>query len=132
MTAEETIVNMLGKPYVATGDDHKHICWSFCREIYSLLGIRMLPLDQMLDQIFPRRDLCRVEEPKITCVVLFHVVVDWHAGIVWPDGLHFIHASPKNILNPKPTEYVVCKDSLTAWPYRQLVEGYYWPGIPRP
>ncbi|MBA7608070.1 hypothetical protein ES703_15245 [subsurface metagenome] len=121
MTTEETITDMLGKPYVVEGTDqsHKHICWSFCREICALFE---LPLQHY--QHYDKQ-LCRITEPVVPCIVLFHVVIDWHAGVVWPDGLHFVHASPKNILDPNPTEYVVRKDSLTAWPYKLLIEGYY-------
>lgn len=121
MTAEDKIQNLLNKPYkrLLLGDQgRKHVCWSFCREIYAILGMR-------LPHSHSQRNLFRITEPIVPCIVLFHAVVNWHSGVVWPDGLHFIHASTRNIFDPNQTEFIARKDRLTAWPYNMIIEGYY-------
>lgn len=114
-----SIEQMLGKPYGMDlqGQSRRYVCWNFCRDIYSLFGLRL--------QLQHRRGLTRITDPVVPCIVLFRAAADWHSGVVWPDGLHFIHASPRDIFDPKPTEYVVLKDRLTAWPYNLLIEGFY-------
>ena len=114
---------MLNKPYALPVEDqnHEYICWNFCREIYSILGLQLQPA-------YRQRNLGRMTEPQVPCIVLFQAARNWHVGVVWPDGLHFIHASPKNIFDPSPyQEYIVQKDRLTAWPYNLIIEGYYNP-----
>lgn len=119
---DDKIRAMLNKSYAkAQGDQGgKYICWKFCQEIYGLFGLQ-------LQHFFHQRELTKVAEPAVPCIVLFRAVMDWHSGVVWPDGLHFIHACSPDIFDPNPNEYIVCKDRLTAWPYKQLIEGYYAP-----
>ena len=114
------IEDMLNKPYGANlqGQSKRYICWHFCRKIYELLGLRLKGFNN-------QRELTRVVTPKVPNIVLFHAVVYWHSGIVWPDGLHFIHACPQNIFDPNPTDFIVRKDRLTIWPYNKIIEGYY-------
>lgn len=118
--ANETIRTMLNKPYTGRGGDQnrRYICWNFCREIYDLFGLQ-------LKHFFHERELTRIATPAVPCIVLFRVAADWHSGVVWPDGLHFIHACSGNIFDPNPTEFIVCKDRLTGWPYKLIIEGYY-------
>lgn len=120
MNVTDTIKSMLNEPWgqELQGQSRRHICWKFCHEIYCILGID-LPHQHHLHR--------RLDVPKSPCVVLFHAVADWHFGVVWPDGLHFIHAISRDIFDPNPTEYVVRMDRLTAWPYNLLIEGYYGP-----
>ncbi len=115
-----TINDMLNMPYGADlqGQGRRFICWKFCRDVYTLLGLPALHLQH-------QRGLTRIEEPVVPCVVLFRAAMDWHSGVVWPDGLHFVHAGPQNIFDPDPKEFIVHKDRLTAWPWKQLIEGYY-------
>lgn len=116
----ETIQALINKPYGANlrGQSKRYICWHFCREVYTLLGLQ-------LKHFHLTQGLIRTDEPAAACIVLFHAVVNWHSGVVWPDGLHFIHACPQNIFDPNPVEYVVRKDRLTLWPYNRIIEGYY-------
>ena len=118
----KAIITMLNRPYGTDlkGQGRKFICWHFCKEVYKILG---LELQHLNDQ----RELNRIAQPVVPCIVLFRAVVDWHSGVVWPDGLHFIHACPKDIVAVHPGEYVVHKDRLTIWPYNLLIEGYYVP-----
>ena len=116
----KNIENMINKPYGANlqGQSRRYICWHFCREVYNILGLPLknFHLTQQLD---------RIEGPAVPCIVLFHAVVNWHSGVVWPDGLHFIHACPTNIFDLNPKEYFIRKDRLTIWPFKQFIEGYY-------
>jgi len=123
MSIEDTIEDMLNKPYVVEGPDqsHRHVCWSFCCEIYNLFDMQLQPLLYYTD----KQALYRVAEPQLNCIVLFHMVLDWHAGVVWPDILHFIHAAPVDIHDRENTAYIACKERLTVWPHNLLIEGYY-------
>ena len=113
------IENMLGKPYGADlkGQSRKFVCWKFCRDIYKLLGLHL--------SLQHQTGLTRIENPEISCIVLFCVAGLWHAGVVWPDTLHFIHAAAADMSELYPTEYIVCKERLTSWPYKMLIEGFY-------
>lgn len=112
-----SIENLLNKPYTVQGDQtKKYVCWSLCKKVYGLLGLN-LDTQQELRQ--------RIDIPIVPCIVMFRAVMSWHSGVVWPDGLHFIHACPVDIMLKDPTEYIVKKDKLTAWPYVYIIEGYY-------
>ena len=120
MTKQETIQAMINRPYGADlrGQSSRFVCWKFCRDIYALLGLPPLKLQH-------QSGLTRIQTPVVPCIVLFRAVMSWHSGVVWPDGLHFIHASTRNIFDPTLREYIVRKDRLTAWPYKMVIEGYY-------
>lgn len=120
MTAQEKILAMLNKPYGADlqGQGRRYVCWKFCRDIYQLLGLPPLKLQY-------QRGLTRIDIPVVPCIVLFHAAMSWHSGVVWPDGLHFIHASTENIFDPALDEYVIRCERLTIWPYKMIIEGYY-------
>lgn len=115
----QQILALINKSYGKDlqGQSKKFICWKFCREIYSLFGIKLKLQYQM--------GLTRIIEPTVPCIVMFRVAANWHSGVVWPDGLHFIHACSQNIFDPNPTEYIVRKDRLTIWPYNLAIEGFY-------
>lgn len=114
------IEDMLNKPFGADlqGQSRKFICWKFCRDAYELLGLQL-----------PRQHkLTRIQgDPTVPCIVLFRAVMSWHSGVVWPDGLHFVHVCSPNMLDPNPTEFMIQKDRLTAWPWKLLIEGFYAP-----
>lgn len=117
------IQNLLNKPYGEDlrGQSRKYVCWKFCRDIYHLLSLP--PLKKIQHQ----SGLTRIAEPKLHCIVLFNLAGDWHAGVVYPDILHFIHASPLAIRNRETTEYIAARERLTCWPYKLMIEGYYAP-----
>lgn len=69
---------------------------------------------------FEPTDLVRTEESTIGSVVLMKVGEEWHTGVVWPDGLHFIHACPDD-----NDVYTVRTGRLTQWPWVRVIEGYY-------
>jgi len=119
----KAVQNVLNKPYGehTHGQSRRYICWHFCRDIYKLLGLP--PLKKIQHQ----SGLTRIDAPKLHCIVLFNLAGDWHAGVVYPDILHFIHASPLDIQDRETTEYVACKGRLTVWPYKLMIEGYYAP-----
>lgn len=119
----EAVQNILNKPYGehTHGQSRRYVCWHFCCSIYKLLNLP--PLRGVLHQ----RDLTRIATPTLHCIVLFSAAGDWHAGVVYPDTLHFIHASPLDIQDRETTEYVACKERLTVWPYNLMIEGYYAP-----
>ena len=84
------------------------LCWLFCMEIVKELNghLRNSP-----------KGLSQIPKAKKWSVVLFNFKYDWHAGIVWPDGLHFIHYDEdKN---------KICCDRLSGFPWRFYIEGYY-------
>jgi hypothetical protein len=110
MTPSEEIIAMIGKPY----DEHQGACWDFCRKVSLILG------KEIPNKIYS--GFVRVDEPKQGTIVLFQLGKNWHSGIIWPDGLHFLHASPKH---KSGGEYVVRKERLTLWPWDKLVEGFY-------
>ena len=114
------IEDMINRPYGANlqGQSRRYVCWHFCREVYSLLGMELKCFNL-------QKELTRTAEPVVPCIVLFHAVTNWHSGVVWPDGLHFIHACPLNIFEPDPKEYLIRMDRLTIWPFEPLIEGYY-------
>ena len=116
----QQILSMLNKPYGEDlqGQSRRFICWHFCREVYTLLGLN-------LPHGHSQNELVRISKPIVPCIVLFHAVISWHSGVVWPDGLHFIHTRPKNIFDLNPTEYITQKARLTVWPYKIAIEGYY-------
>lgn len=121
MTIEQTIQNMLNKPYAVKGDQNrKFVCWSFCKDAYDLFG---LPLKAVNLQ----SEFKRITVPTLRCIVMFQTNMVWHAGVVWPDGLHFIHACPRDIFDSNPQEYFIRQDRLTGWPYKLFIEGYYVP-----
>ena len=115
----EEIKAMLNKPYGAglQGQNGRYVCWHFCKEVFALLGVKL--------KLQHQSGLTRIVNPVVPCIVLFRAGLDWHSGVVWPDGLHFVHACPQDIFDPNPVEYFVCKDRLTGWPYKMLIEGYY-------
>jgi len=122
MDASQQILSMLNKPYGANlhGQSRRFVCWHFCREVYSILGLPPLKLQY-------QKGLTRIAEPTVPCIVLFHIAKDWHSGVVWPDGLHFIHACSRDIFDPNPKNHIVRKNRLTGWPYKLIIEGYYAP-----
>ena len=122
MIADE-IKNILNKPFGQdlTGQSRKYACWVFCRYVYKLLGLP--PLKKLQHQT----QIKRIENPVVPCIVLFNMAGDWHSGVVYPDTLHFIHAAPVDIRDRENTEYVACKERLTGWPYKLIIEGYYEP-----
>lgn len=119
----KAVQDILNKPYGADlqGQSRKYVCWHFCRDIYKLLNLP--PLRGVLYQ----RDLTRITAPVLHCIILFNLAGDWHAGVVYPDTLHFIHASPLDIRDRDTTEYVAACERLTVWPYKLMIEGYYEP-----
>jgi len=116
----KAIQDLINKPYGVNlqGQSRRYICWHFCREVYRLFGLQ-------LPHSHSQRELIRVDRPIVPNIVLFHVAMNWHSGVVWPDGLHFIHACPRNIFDPNPTKFIVRKDRLTVWPYNRIIEGCY-------
>ncbi len=112
-----SVYDLLNKPYAVQGDQTKRfVCWHLCKQVYALLGLELDTQQEL------RRHL---DIPVVPCIVMFRAVMSWHSGVVWPDGLHFIHACPVNILLEDPKEFIVKKDGLTAWPYKYIIEGYY-------
>lgn len=114
------IEELLNKPYGADFKDQskRSICWHFCCEVFAQFGTKLT---------CPHSQLTRIATTQVPCIVLFRAVLDWHSGVVWPDGLHFVHATPVNIFDLSPMQYIVREDRLTVWPYKSLVEGYYVP-----
>jgi hypothetical protein len=70
----------------------------------------------------PYLGMKRLQHPELNCVVLAQIGNEWHAGIVWPDCLHVIHAEPQ-----KDGTFVIRNSRLTVWPWKKIVEGYYVP-----
>ena len=88
-------------------------CWEFCRDMFRTYGVTL--------PVLPYEGLKRIEPDEVTVpsIVLFRCGPDWHVGVVWPDGLHFVHASLEE------SGYVVRKERLTRWPWTVLFEGFY-------
>lgn len=101
------IEEMINKPFE---NKEKGIrpCWAFCRKIARLLGHNLGESPKELKQQ-PRS--------KMWNIVLFDFKYDWHAGIVWPDGLHFIHFEEES--------KKICQNRLTEFPWKIYIEGYY-------
>ncbi len=131
MSACEQIKPMINKPYKSTSlsgikskidiELDKEVCWKFCRQIFGLYGIDLSE--------FPHKKIKRIEEAQITIpsIILFRGA-NWHCGIVWPDGLHFIHTNFEIPLEHEKNRlpcYVIRKERLTCWPWNVLIEGFY-------
>ena len=131
MSPQEQIKRMINRHYKITSisgveskidiDLDKEVCWKFCRQVFGLYNINLPE--------FPHKGLKRIEKNQITIpsIVLFRGA-KWHSGIVWPDGLHFIHTNFETPLeNEKNREscHIVRKERLTSWPWNTLIEGYY-------
>jgi len=108
----ERIEAMVNQRYIGGGEVRP--CWAFCQEILRLYD-QVLPDD-------PQGGLRKIEQPHVPCVVLFAIAGDWHAGVVWPDGLHFIHAAPTD---EKGLARYVRQDRLTLEPWSLVLKGYY-------
>ena len=110
----EAIERMLYKPY--HGPPGTRPCWSFCMEVFRLYDIA-LP-----EAVTP--DIVKIapDKVRVPSIVLFRFPGDWHAGVVWPDGLHFVHA-----LVETNSAAWVRQDRLTCPPWNDLIEGYYVP-----
>jgi hypothetical protein len=104
------IEELINKPYATL---HDRPCWAFARDVLGLMG-SVVPES-------PRTGLRRVAYAEIGAVVMFAAGFDWHCGVIWPDGLHFIHAVPVNGQNQ------IRKEQLQAEPWRNIIEGYYMP-----
>ena len=88
-------------------------CWSFCQEVLGILG---RPIPARLS------DMTRIDEAKIGAVVLLRQET-FHAGVVWPDCLHFVHArAPLNEPDHPP---VARTDRLSDPLYEHLIDGFY-------
>ena len=109
---EKEIEDMINGRWPAA-EGEQDTCWRFCRHIYKLHG-RTLPATL--------HTLKKIQEPKVPCIVLINCKTLWHSGVVWPDGLHFIHAYQRD---EKTGEYIICRDRLTGTLWKQFIEGYY-------
>lgn len=105
MTMDKSKINT---PYIPKGNPDA-ACWEFCREINPSLPDH------------PYFGMRKVERPRIGSVVLFLIAGSWHSGVVWPDGLHFVHAKPEI------GGYVIRQDRLTSPAWSRLIEGFYEP-----
>lgn len=116
MDCDEQIQSMIDKPYLKQ-DETIRSCQLFCRDIWKLLS-KKLPDDTTLWT--PKK----VNNPQVGDLVLFALGGDWHCGIVWPNGLEFVHACPDE-RNKRTLSYIVKKDRLTVWPWKKLIKGFY-------
>jgi len=131
MNINEQIKQMINRPYKSTSlsgikseidiDLDKEVCWKFCRQIFGLYDIDLPEI--------PYEGIKSIKKNQITIpsIVLFRGV-NWHSGIVWPDGLHFIHANfetPLENEKKKKPCYIIRRERLTCWPWNMLIEGYY-------
>ena len=103
---------LINRPYETP---HDRPCWAFARDCLALFGID-LPSS-------PREGLIRVAQPEVGGVVMFAAGFDWHCGVIWPDGLHFIHAMPTCL--DRPSQVEIRQEQLQAEPWRLITEGYY-------
>jgi len=110
-----TIQSLLNRPY---DSPHDRPCWAFARDVLALMGHDLSES--------PRTGLIRVAYAQIGGLVLFAAGFDWHCGVIWPDGLHFIHAMPPDA-ERRPNYFEVRQAQLQAEPWRQITEGFYVP-----
>jgi hypothetical protein len=103
---------LINRPYETT---HDRPCWAFARDC-----LRMFDIDLPSS---PREGLIRVASPVIGGLVMFAAGFDWHCGVIWPDGLHFIHAMPP--CDARPGHFEIRQEQLQGDPWRQIIEGYY-------
>jgi hypothetical protein len=100
------------------------------------------PVEAETDQEFPiaysRRNLASLAEeygqgqpviclvndqPVVGGLVMFAAGFDWQCGVIWPDGLHFIHAMPP--CDARPAYFEIRQEQLQGEPWRPIIEGYY-------
>ena len=132
MSPFEQITRMINRDYktdsiwngkdIPKTDRDITICWNFCQEIYRLYNKELSDI--------PHDNLKRIKNTELTipCIVLFKNGSLWHSGVVWPDGLHFLHANfePPFIYRKNGrSHYVVRQERLTAWPWNNIFEGFY-------
>jgi len=105
------IEDLLNRQFWTAG---KEPCWIFCQKVLGLMG-----------RDVPARlgDMSRIDEPKVGAVVLFHQKQGYHAGVVWPDCLHFIHA--RTPLSQPDLPPVGREDRLSDPLYEHLIDGFY-------
>ena len=103
---------LINRPYETP---HDRPCWAFARDCLALFGID-LPSS-------PREGLIRVAQPEVGGLVMFAAGFDWHCGVIWPDGLHFIHTMPP--YESRSSYIEIRQEQLQAEPWRQITEGYY-------
>ena len=98
------------------GTKYKHsddfpICWSFCHYAGKLLGLSLAP------SVWGMRNMG--VSPILLSIVVFNTPDNnWHAGIVYPDCLHFIHVAYR-----RGPSYIRL-DSLNH-EFAPFVKGYY-------
>lgn len=116
ITVEEEIEALIGRPF---RDQHSEIepCWLFCQQILELYNKKLSNKPETLSQ-------SKKERPELLDVVMFNCMGEWHAGVVWPDGLHFIHAV-NDPQQPDKKYRIITKSRLTAWPWNAFLTGYY-------
>ena len=105
------IQDLLDRKYYTAS---KEPCWSFCQRVLGLLG-----------KDVPARlgEMSRIDEAKIGAVVLFVQKEGYHAGIVWPDCLHFVHARVP--LSQPELPPIARRDRLSDPLYEHLIDGFY-------
>ncbi len=105
------VEDLLDKPLGTVGKDP---CWAFCQEV---LGILDKPIPAWLS------DMSRIDEAEIGSVVLFRQKTGYHAGVVWPDCLHFVHARVPLSQSDQPA--IARRDSLSDPLYEHIIDGFY-------
>ena len=116
MINSESIQNMIGKSYLVMDENASGLdtCWIFCRDTARRANIRMPDIPSAL---------MKIDRAEVGNVVLFKVGTGWHCGLVWPDGLHFVHACPEQ--KDGKLIHIIRKERLTLWPWNAALEGFY-------
>ena len=110
MSYNSLMESLLNQPFSAPDGRVEGLCWEFCKRMNPALPAQ------------PYLGMRKIEQPRIGCVVLFKIGKEWHIGIVWPDGLHFVHVKPE-----KNGIQMVRQNRLTEWPWTKCLEGFYEP-----
>jgi hypothetical protein len=112
--------SVIGKqfgPSFPIGAIPKGVCWDFCKEVHKLNG-------KSLPNIVAIRDvLGKVKNPEVLDLVIFQFGELFHGGVVWPDGLHFVHAVPCQ--GVKEIKFIIEQGRVTAFPWNTSLEGFY-------
>jgi len=117
MTGKDNQLNsLIGLSHVfSSKTNEQEACWEFCRQMSSIFDVK---LPEKIE------GMVQTNEPSLHGIVLFQSGNLWHAGFIWPDGLHFIHVIPDAKLRDSAT-YTIRWERLTLFPWNLLKKEYY-------
>jgi hypothetical protein len=126
---EQLFLKYLGKPHRigATGPD-AYDCWTLIKSVMAELGADLPDVNYSgddLKEVYDRavEDYRKLDVPRAWSLVTFEpqVGLNPHMGIVLPEDNLFLHCPARR------GDGRVCIEPLNRRPWRDKIDGYYWP-----